>query len=231
MKNSYRDKQVQLIREIEEKFRRGETPSTIVTPQEDYATDNQICLTSLVLLSHNLREAIYEKVINPLKELDERQYFYLPDSLHMTVQNIRTINDPPLFTKEDIHKARAVFREIVAQYSPFSVSLQGLFSLPTSLSVCGFFDESTADLIRALRKGLADAGVPDNKTYASEDVLLGNVTVSRYTTDPNEKFLQKIEELKDIDVGTLEVNTITLLTTNSVCHPEKTTIIEEFSVF
>lgn len=224
---TYQDRQRETIRAIEDAFKRGEVPSTIVESRKDYAKDNQIGLTSVSFVPKNIQNNTKNKLINPLCVQDDRQYFYLPQSLHLTVQNIRTINNPPLFSSEDIEKAKFVFENIIPKHRKIKFVLKDLFELPTSLAVCAYSDESYRDLVAELREELVFAGVPDNKKYAS-DVIVGNVTVCRYTTTPTDEFIKTVKELKNIEIGELSVDKVFLITTNAVCYPSKTTILGEY---
>ncbi|MDO8487229.1 MAG: hypothetical protein Q7S45_02975 [Candidatus Curtissbacteria bacterium] len=227
---SYQQKQYQLFREIEEKFKRGESPSTIVEPIQDYSQDNQICLTGVVFLSGRLQTLITKKIIEPLRKIDPEQYYYLPDSLHLTIQNVRTINNPPLFSDEDVKKVQNVFKKVIPKHQRFEFELKGLFELPTSLGICAYSDKSIKDLCFDLRDELTKTGVPDNKTYASKEIIFGNVTVSRYTTTPSPEFFKEINRMKDMEIGKLKVKTVSLITTNSVCHPKLTKFIQTFDL-
>lgn len=226
----YPQKQLQLIQEIEEKFKRGENPSTIVEPVKDYTADNRICLTSVVFIPAGLEQEIIENLIKPLQKADGNQYFYGPGSFHMTIQNIRTINNPPLFNQEDIGKTRSIFEKVVPKYRVFNIELKRLFELPTSLSICAFTNEILGELCSELRSELAKIGVPDNKTYASDNMVLGSTTVSRYTNEPNASFHNVIKELKSLEIGNFEVKTISLITTNAVCLSGITKIIGQYNL-
>lgn len=228
--DTYSQKQLKLTEEIEEKFKRGENPSTIVQPVKDYTNDKRICLTGVVFIPKNLEQKILDEFIKPLQEADSSQYFYVPGSFHVTIQNVRTINNPPLFTKDDIQKASKVFEAIVLKHKIFSLKLERLFELPTSLALCAFSDESLRDIAHELRDELSRAGIPDNKSYASADVVLGNVTIVRYTRKPNDEFKNKIKELKETKVDSFDVREVSLITTNSVCIPNKTRIIKKYNL-
>jgi 2'-5' RNA ligase len=225
---NYQKKQRLLFEEIEKDFREGKSPSTIVDPVKDYANDNQICLTSVVFLSDEIRRNIEEKIILPLKKLDKRQYCYLQQSLHVTVQNIRTIHDPPLFSADDVEKVKEVLRRIIPKYRPFEFSIRGIFDLPTSLSLRAYSEETFGKLVLELRNALEEAKVPDNKKYASSNTVIANATVCRYSVSPSEVFLAAIREMKEINIGSTIVKEIFLISTNAVCHPDKTKIIERY---
>lgn len=226
--DTYQQKQLKITQQIEDSFKSGENPSTIVEPVTDYVNDNRICLTSVVFIPKNLQEKIITEVIEPLRKVDPKQYFYLPSSLHITVNNIRTIEYPPLFNGEDIEKAKEVIKQVTPKYKPLTFDVKRLFELPASLAISAFSDKTLGRLALELRRELEKAGVPDNKAYASEDIVIANTTISRFINTPNPEFWQKVKEFKNIDVGNFEVNKISLITTNAVCHPSKTKIIEEY---
>lgn len=227
---SYQQKQLELLQKLEEEFKKGKTPSTIVELVEDYVNDNRICLTSVVFIPGDLAQLITSKIIDPLRKADPDQYYYPASSLHLTIQNIRTINDPVLFTEDDVKNAKKVFSEVIPRHRSFNFNLQGLFEMPTSLGIRAFSDEALKFLILDLRSKLNQYGIPDNKTYASRDIFFGNISVCRYTQTPKESFFNLVQQLKEVEVGQLRVKTISLVTTNSVCHPEKTKVLQTFSL-
>ncbi len=226
----YQLKQKELFDNLEAKLKKGESSVTLVEPVKDYVNDRRTCLTSVVFIPTELQEKILDKVISPLKEADTRQYYYVPNSFHLTIQNIKTINEPPSFNENDIELAREVFQEVISKFKSINFQIAGIFELPTSLSLRAYSDETLKDLALALRKKLKEAGVPDNKTYASEEVVFGNISISRYTSDPNQAFFEQVEQLKNVEIGVLKAFTVSLITTNSICHPDKTKIIEKFNL-
>ena len=227
---SYQQKQTQLFNKIESSFKKGESISTIVEPVNNYINDSRICLTAVAFLPKDLQEVVRLKVTEYLKTADQSQYYYLPQSLHLTIQNIRTIQNPPLFNPEDIEKVKMVFRKIIPKYHSFSFEIKDIFELPTSLSLRAYCNETLGDLALELRKSLKGIGVADNKTYASGDIVFGNITVCRYTKNPNTSFFKIVKKLKNIEIGKMNVSTASLITTNSVCYPDKTIIHETFNL-
>jgi 2'-5' RNA ligase len=224
----YQKRQHKLFEQLEARFKENIDAAETVEPVADYVSDNRICLTSVVFLPEKLIEDINKKIVKEFSGADNAQYFYLPESFHLTIQNIRTINDPPLFTDEDIEKVRCIFREIIPKHKKFLITLKGLFETPTSFSVRGYCGDDLHKLILDLRGGINSVGVPDNKKYGSDEVFFGNVTICRYTKTPNDDFLKAIKKIKNVEIGDLLVDKISLITTNAVAYPGKTKIIEEF---
>lgn len=226
--DNYQAKQLELTKRIEEGFKKGQAASTIVEPVSDYINDDRICLTSVAFIPQNLEEIIINKIINPLRKINPIQYFYIPGSFHVTINNTRTIANPPLFNAEDIEKIKEVFKKVIPRYNSFTFELKRLFELPTSLAISAFSDKTLGDLALELREELRKAGVPDNKTYEDKNIVIGSTTISRFTNTPNPEFKQMIKVLKEIEIGTFEVKKISLITTNAICYPSKTKIIEEY---
>ncbi|MFC1662989.1 2'-5' RNA ligase family protein [Patescibacteria group bacterium] len=225
---TYQQKQEQLFDELENQFRKGSAQTSVVEATDDYVDDKRICLTGVIFLSENLQEQIVKKIIEPLQQADGNQYYYEPAALHLTIQNIRTVNYPPLFNDEDIEIARTVFRKIIPRFKPFTFALKGLFELPTSLGIRGYSDKMLGTLTRKLRAELKVSSVPDNKKYASDNVIFGNVSICRYISNPSKDFMREIQKLKDIDIGDLIIDKVSLITTNAVCHSSKTEVLEEY---
>lgn len=225
---TYQKQQNQLFENIEKKFKTGKNPSTIVPFLKNYATDNQICLTSVIFLPKKLQQIIIKDIINPLKKIDQNQYYYTQNSLHITLQPIRIVNNPPSFNNEDIYKADQVFKKIIPKYKSFELDIKGLFELPTSLSIRAYSNKILQKIRLELTNELKNAGVPNNKINASKLIFFGNITICRYTKKPNKEFFNKVKELKNEKIGILNSKTISLITTNTACHPKKTKIINEY---
>jgi len=225
---SYQQKQFKLFEELEKKYSQGLKPTEIVDKIKDYPNDKRLCLTSVAFLPDGIQRKIIETLIKPLRQADPRHYYFVPESLHITIKNIRVINDPPYFNSHDIEKVRQVFQNVLNNFKPISFELKGLFTMPTSLSIRGYSDKALKDLVLSLDKGLNGAGVPDDKKYASEEIFFGNTNICRYTTTPHEEFITKVNQLKEIEIGQFEVKKINLITTNVACHPAKTKVLSQY---
>lgn len=226
----YRKKQEKIFQEMEKAFKKGVVETTIVEIMDDYAHDDQACLTTIAFIPRHLGQIIQEKIIRPLKKTDPSQYFYLPSSLHVTIQGIRVIHKPPLFNQDDIKKVIETFSKIIPNYSPINFEIEGILELPTSLFLKVFPDNKFQNLVLELRKILEKIELPDDKIYFSKNIVLGNISFCRYTQAPNQLFKKQVKKLKNIKVGKFKADKIHLITTNAVCHPKKTTIIKTFNL-
>ena len=232
MPSTYQDKQLQAIRNLEAAAATGNGQSTIVPMLSDagsYAADDRLCLAAVCFLGDRLGSLIADSFASQLRAVEPHHYFYPPQSLHVTIQNLRTISTPPTFDDAHIETARQVFERVVAAHRSFDLQLAGALKLPTSLSICGISDEALPELVLDLRNGLAEAGIPDDKKY-NGDVIFANVTFCRYTCAPSSAFLNVAQQAADSFSATLPVHAIDLIITNAACHPEKTRLLHRFEL-
>jgi hypothetical protein len=217
-----------LMDQLEAGWKNGKSSATFVESVQDYAHDPLRCLTTVAFLPETIIPSVFSNVIHPLKSTDPEQYYFLPDALHMTIKNIRTVSDPPLFTPADVDRVRDAFARVAPMLPPIHAHLNRLLELPTSMGIRVTTDESLLTVIRLLDGALQEAGVPDNKTYVSSNLFFGNITCCRYTHPITEAFQQKIDQLKNIELGSWVIDRISLVIGNSVCHPATRRVIETF---
>ncbi len=202
--------------------------STIVPMQTDYENDPQICLTCVSFLSKKLADTIRTTLIDTLIRIEPAFYYYPVGSLHVTIQNIRVIHDPPQFSASDIKKAKSVLINSVAVAGPFPMTFQGILRMPTSCSVIALIHPGYDRYIAKLRSELSMAGVPDDKKYFTDDMVFANTTFCRYTHKPSEKFLEELSKHGSDFFGTMTVREVSLITTNAGAHPSKTRIFGQY---
>ncbi|MEZ4490150.1 MAG: hypothetical protein R3C24_18125 [Cyanobacteriota/Melainabacteria group bacterium] len=229
---NYARKQKEILERLEALSWAGESPASSVPLSSDFETDARLCLTFLSFLPSAIKETV-TTLIEELKALDKNQYYYRPESLHITIQNVRRIADPPTFTAADITAADRAFQESIAEekLKPIRFHLSGLLLLPTSLAVTVFTDKTYGDFVKALRQNLTKHKIPDNKSYISDDIVFGNITIARFGSPPSTKLKERVTELKEsFSGGEYLAEDICLVTTSAVCHPEFTTIRQSYKL-
>lgn len=212
------------MRHMESSLARGATVSTIVPLQTDYANDPQLCLTAVSFVGADIANSIHNKLISKLQTIEPDFYYYGRDSLHLTIQNVRVINSPPHFTESDITAVQTVLADMTARYEPFSFTLCGLLSMPTSVSVIALIEPRYDAFIRDLRQQLIAAGVPDDKTYFTDEMVFANITICRYTHAPRQSFLAQLATHRDVPLGNFTAADVSVIRTNAGAHPSKTKV-------
>src|SRR3990167_5424128 len=214
---NHQQHQIKIIDQIEEQIKSNSLRSSTVSPVTDFENDPRICLTSVHFPSPDLKSYILESIINPLKEIAPEYHYYSDSSLHMTIKNIRVINNPPHFTHENKEVAREVFSKVIPRHKKFPVYFYRLLLFPNNLALMGTTDPELDNIIIDLDKELKKAGVPDDKIYISSQRFFSNTTLARFNSAPTREFLKRVEELsKSLSFEPYVVNSVTLLTCNAV---------------
>lgn len=224
----FQQKQLDLMRQMETALATGAPASTIVPMQADYQNDPQIALTIISRVPKDIAETIQTQLIEPLRAIEPEFFYYPNDALHVTIQNVRVIHDPPRFTASDVAKVDGLLKTLVPKTAPFPFIFAGLLSMPTSVSIIALVSPEYDQFIRRLRKSLTDAGVPDDKTYFTDEAVFANTTICRYTHAPSEKFTDMLTKNKDMHAGQFAPDKVSLVRMNAVASPAKTTVLGEY---
>lgn len=195
---------------------------TTVAPVDDYASDPRVCLTSVHFPDQKLVAKIQESLISPLREIEPNFFYYPADSLHMTIKNVRVINDPPSFDEQDIDQAHQVFSAVVPQHHRFQVYFYRLLLFPNNLALIGTTDPELDSLVLDLDKQLKLKNIPDDKQYANSQYFFINMTLTRFNTLPSPAFKSKVESLSStLEFDPYTVDDVSLVTCNAVFRQKK----------
>lgn len=204
--------------------------ASIVPIQANHRTNPALALTSVIFIPEGMAQEIYQAVVEPLRAIEPEHYYYPPETMHLTIKNVRKVNDPPRFIETDIKKVDQLFRRIIPQYGAFSISLEELVPFATSVALIGYADERFQTLIQALDTGLREIGLPDDKKYVSDTLFFGNITICRFTHPPSPAFFKEIDRLTYRFKAELPVQQIALITCNAVCLPETRTVWHTYTL-
>lgn len=214
--SDHQQKQVEVIHKLEKQLKNKTAQFTTVAPVENYATDSRICLTSLHFPQPALTSIVQETIIQPLVAIEPDFFFYPASSLHLTIKNIRVIQDPPSFTAQDIQIAQEVFSRVIPQHRPFSLYFYRLLLFENNLALVGTTDPELDLLIQDLNQELLAAGIPDDKVYVNSQYFFSNMTVARFSRPPSAVFIEAVEHISEqISIPPYTVDSITLLTGNA----------------
>lgn len=225
MMTPYQQRQLALMRQMETSLASGSAASTIVPFQADYATDSQLALSLNASIPAETANIIQTKLIRPLRAIDPTQYYYPPESLHITFHSIRIIHDPPSYTEADIERSRTLLSRMAPSEGPFPFTLAGVFSLPTSVFVAALATPRYDAFIRRIRSAFTGAGIPDDKTYFTDELVFANTTICRYTHPPTQEFLETLRGLRDTDIGDVRIESVSLVETNAAANLAKMRVL------
>lgn len=225
----FQQRQLTLMRQMEHQLAAGTPVGTIIPMQSDFANDPQLAITCITPVPIRIATKIQTEIIEPLRSIEPKFFYYPNESLHVTIQNIRVIHNPPRYTPSDIAKVQEVLKNAVGNAGPFTFEYTRLMRMPTSVSLIALVTPEYDQFVRKLRKSLIDAGVPDDKTYFTDEVVFANTTICRYTQAPSEKFIETIQKLKDIQVGMFTAKNVSFMEMNAVAGPSKKRVIQTYN--
>lgn len=226
----YQQLQKELVRKIRRSWPNFKDAAAFVKPISDYEHDSRRCLTSVVFIPEDLGRAIEAKIIGPLRNIEPEHYYYPIDTLHLTIKNIRTVDNPVRLKERQVAAVRGVFASAVPLIKKIRFAARGAILFPRSVSVVGYSGAFLKSLIQKLDEGLLAAGMPDNKKYFSNEVFFGNISVCRFVHRPGKAFRQCLRNLEETKFGTLAVKKISLIICDSVNSAKSRKIIEEYKI-
>ncbi len=210
-------KQQEVINRIASQVNNKNLNFSTVLPVDDFANDSRTCLTSVHLPHQGLLDQVQQDFIEPLRKIEPDFYYYPSDCLHMTIKNIRVINDPPHFNEEDVQKAEKMFAESIPQHRMFYVYFYRLLLFPNNLALIGTTDKELDSIVLDLENKLTAEEIPDDKVYTNSQYFFSNMTLVRLSGPPSDTFKQKVAELSEsLIIEPYRVDSVTLLTCNAV---------------
>jgi 2'-5' RNA ligase len=218
-KTPYQRGQIMVVDEIDSQVKNDAVRFSTVAPIGDYSNDPRICLTSVHFPKDDLLNIIWDTLIEPLRETSPDHYYYSKDNLHLTIKNVRLINNPPNFTANDVIRAKAVFEKAIQEHKKIRVYFYRLLLFKSNLALVGTTDEELDKLVLDLDRGLNEAGVSDDKQYMNTANFFCNMTLVRFNTDISSSLKEKIKVLSTrINIKSYEMDSVTLLTSSAVMN-------------
>lgn len=208
--------QIEVVNKLEAQVKNNLSGFSTVTPVADFENDPRTCLTSVHLPSNELKNTILD-LTKPLKEKFPEHYYYDSNSLHLTVKNVRVINDPPHFTGDDIQKAKNVFTKVIPNHQKFNVYFYRLLLFPNNLALMGTTDPEFDEIFFDLDSELKKVGLDDDKKYINSKYFISNVTLARFSKPVSQEFKEMVEKIsREVKIKPYLVDSVSLVTSNAV---------------
>jgi hypothetical protein len=215
--NAHQLNQIKVIDLVDSQIKKNDLKISTVSPVRDFYQDKRLCLTSVHLPRKDFLSEVTDKVIKPLKNISPEHFYYDKNLLHITIKNIRVINDPPNFNENDKETAGKVFAKIIPIHQNFFIYYYRLLLFPLNLALIGTTDSELDLIINDLDSELNKNGVPDDKIYINNKYFFSNITLARFNKPPTEEFKQEVQKLSStIDLKPYLVDSVTLATASAV---------------
>ncbi len=195
MSQNYRDRQKQLIDIVRSDVGAVDAKASVVPIQADYAADSERCLTTVMFVPEHAAISFQSEIQQTLAQVEPFHYYNPPESMHITVKNVRLNQNLPSFDEEDVARVHGSFSGILSRHRSFLFSFEELVIFPNSISLVGYSDEPLKELVQDLDQGLKEIGLTDDKRYLSHEVFFGNITLCRFTQSPGPGLFEAVSAL------------------------------------
>lgn len=188
------------------------------------SNDNRLGLTVLIPLGE-----IFQRVINQLREVEPEQYFYPVTDTHITVIDFIGASEDFVFDEKQAEVYKRVLDNVLKNFSKFNIKFKGLTASKGAVMVQGFFDDTLQKLRERLRKEVNKQGIELKERYK---VGTAHSTIMRFKKKLQnpEALVNKIEDMKNIDLGSFQVKKILFVLHDWYNLKEKTKILEEYEL-
>lgn len=158
----------------------------------------------------------FDQMIADARERFPTQVAYTPDRaqaldgiLHFTFfQLFKVAGLPPDFTTADASGYVDALQDAFSKMPPFTIKYSGLIAIPTSLLMYGYPSEDVNKYRDELRSTLSATGLSFEEPYKT-DIVHSTCLRLRQADDPRE-LIRFADDYKEVDLGTLSVDSLTL---------------------
>jgi 2'-5' RNA ligase len=186
--------------------------------------DKRLGLTVLIPLGD-----IFLKVINQLKEIEPKQYFYPATDTHITVIDFIGASEDFVFDEKQVKVYKKVLDAMLKDFSKFNIEFKGLTASKGAVIVQGFFDDALQKLREKLRQEVNKQGIELKERYKVETAHATIMRFKKKLQNP-EALANKIEKMRNIDLGTFEVKKILFVLHDWYNLKGKTKILAEYEL-
>jgi 2'-5' RNA ligase len=212
---NHQKQQLKFIGTIEEQLRAGKAKFTTVSPVKNFESDPRICLTSVHFPKKELLKPI-SSLQQQIKHISPSSYIFKPTSIHLTIKNVRVINNPPRFTNHDIQTAIKVFSDVIPKHKQFEIYYFRLLAFSSNIALIGTTEPELDRIILDLDKKLQISNLPDDKQYVNKKYFFSNITLARFNKPLTKSQIKKIKELSNqINFKPYKVDSISLIQANA----------------
>lgn len=186
-----------------------------IDPLIDSESDDRFGLSLIIRPTLAVKNEI-QKLLRELQKVEPNQYFYPNSDVHITVISIISCYSGLKLSQLDIPKYIQLVENSLKGSKPITISCKGVTASPSCIMIQGFMNENSLNHLRnKLRIEFKNSELEQSM---DERYLIqtAHTTVFRFKEplSQKEEFLKIIENYKDHDFGTFEVDEIELVYNN-----------------
>ena len=157
-------------------------------------------------LGISIPEEIKSKILGVQKRFSKFDIkFVESENLHFNLKFFREIGD------QEIEKLKQILKEVSEKFEPFEIEIKGIGTFPSKnyIRVIWLGVKEGNNIIAMLGESIQDSIEPLG--FLKEGRFIPHLTLARVRTARNkEDLISKVEELKDIEIGKMKVDSMIL---------------------
>jgi hypothetical protein len=190
--------------------------------------DKRFGLTLITFPDNELQRQI-ENVQNRLRDIDPRHFYYVRESLHLSILNITSACEGFEMRSEDFQIYKKVISETLTQHRPVLIEFNGICATPNAIIAKGFFvNPNLIDIRNILKARLIKAGVGKqiDQRYFQDGA---HITIARFKAKTGLiPLATQIAQFCNRSLGVLEIKSGRMVRNDFYMTPGKIEILEEF---
>ena len=179
--------------------------------------NRSLCLTTVVFPDKCSSSTIDSRIIQQMKKIDSEHIFYPIENLHITVKNIFSIG-----STFDENIVKIIKKSLQADFTQAKLKvaklkLQELIICQDSVLLKVHGDSNYSHLKSFIEDRIRDLGINNSKEVSMHSSDTAHITLCRFQKKPSSQLLEYLDSIKDIYIGELLTDTISLITCDYLC--------------
>lgn len=183
-------------------------------------------ITCLVRFNDSVTSSV-ESFIKDAKLIEPNQYYYPKSDLHLTIMSIITCHEGFSLNSININDYISIIEECTSAIKPFKIHFKGITASPSCIMLQGFphtdaINQARDYLRRRFKKSTLQCSIDSRYT-----IKTAHSTIIRFRkpVSSHGKFLDFLNCCRELDFGTMDVNSFELVFNDWYQKSEKTKVL------
>lgn len=172
----------------------------------DIENDKRKGLSAIITITGDCLDN-FSKIKNEIRKIEPEQYYYPQTDIHVTILTLIHTSENFVFDEEKAETFKEILEKTTRNFPKFDIEFKGLTASKGVVMVQGFFNKTLNEMREAKRDEKKKHELEINQRQKGG---IGHCTIIRFKQKLRNPmaFVNKIEELRNISLGTFKVKKI-----------------------
>jgi len=189
--------------------------------------DNRLGISLIIPIRSITRH--YEELINRCKFIDNSQYYYPIDDLHITIFDFIQGSERYSKSVEKEEQFIKINNFVLSKFTSFYILLKGIVFCRSALLIKGYDDNVLIGIRNFLRSELESHNIENDERYSSESAHIAFCRFKTQLTNPY-GFLSILEHYQEFDFGKESIKEIELVEHDWYNKTNKKRVIKRYQI-